>query len=54
MSAKGLADAIPGAVFAGSFEAAADYVKSRAKSGDAILTVGAGNVFQIADLLLQK
>lgn len=53
-TAKGLADAIPGAVFAGSFEAAADYVKSRAKSGDAILTVGAGNVFQIADLLLQK
>ena len=50
--AKSLADAIPGAVYAESFDAAAAYVKSHAKRGDAVLTVGAGNVFQIADLLL--
>ena len=40
-------------IFAGSFREAADIVRSMAKKGDIIITMGAGNVVDIADLLLE-
>ena len=36
------------------FEDIANYIKEHAKPGDLVLTLGAGNVNQIADLLLRK
>ena len=49
--AKDLADKIPGAVYIKEFEAIADYIKKNAKEGDIVLTMGAGNVCDIAKLL---
>ena len=49
--AKDLADKIPGAVYIKEFEAIADYIKKNAKEGDVVLTMGAGNVCDIAKLL---
>ena len=40
------------ALYAGSFREAADIVSSIAKKGDIIITMGAGNVVDIAELLL--
>jgi len=40
------------ALYAGSFQEAADIVSSIAKKGDIIITMGAGNVVDIAELLL--
>ena len=41
------------ALYAGSFQEAADIVSSIAKKGDIIITMGAGNVVDIAELLLE-
>lgn len=41
------------AIYAESFQDAADIVKSKAKKGDIIITMGAGNVDDVADLLLK-
>ena len=41
------------AIYAESFQNAADIVKSLAKKGDIIITMGAGNVDQTVDFLLQ-
>lgn len=40
--------------YAESFQAAADIIKSIAKEGDIIITMGAGNVNDVADLLIKK
>ena len=52
-----LADAINSvsrnAVYKDSLESAADYLKSKAQSGDIIITVGAGTVNKICDILLK-
>lgn len=42
----------PNALYMDDFEAIADYLLSHASSGDLIITMGAGNVNQIADILL--
>ena len=49
--AKDLADKIPGAVYIKELEDIADYIKKNAKEGDIVLTMGAGNVCDIAKLL---
>jgi UDP-N-acetylmuramate-alanine ligase len=41
------------AYYAKSFEEAAHIVKSIAKKGDTIITMGAGNVDETAELILQ-
>lgn len=41
-----------GAIYAESFQEAAELVKSMVQGGDTIITMGAGNVDQIGDLLL--
>jgi UDP-N-acetylmuramate--alanine ligase len=42
------------AEYAGSLERAVDVVLGRAESGDLILTLGAGNVWQAGDLILER
>ncbi len=52
VSAQELAAAIPGAVYKKTFEDAAAFVKEHAKRGDVVITMGAGNVYKIGDILL--
>ncbi len=52
--AKDLAEKIPGCVWFETFEEIADYVTSRAKPGDLILTIGGGNVYMCADMIVKK
>ncbi len=52
--AKDLADKINGCVWFKTFEEIADYVTEKAKDGDLIITIGGGNVYMCADLILKK
>ncbi len=51
--AKDLANKIEGAVYIKDFEDIAQYIKSNAKEGDVVLTMGAGNVCNIANLIAE-
>ena len=53
VSAKQLADKIPGAVFMKSFDEIESYIRQNAAEGDIVLTVGAGNVVDIAENLVK-
>lgn len=53
LSSKALADRIPGAVFSPDFEDLADKVRNAARPGDVVLTVGAGDIYKLGDLLLK-
>ncbi len=52
VSAQQLANAIPDAVFKKTFEEAANFIKAQAKKGDIVITMGAGDVYKIGDMLL--
>lgn len=45
---------LPEAVYAGAFDVAADYVKANAGDGDMVITMGAGDVYKTAELLINK
>ena len=45
---------IPGSVWFDSFEAIADYVVANAKAGDLILTLGGGDIYKCANLIVEK
>lgn len=47
--AKDLADKIEGSVYIKDFEDIAKYIKENAKDGDIVLTMGAGNVYEIGE-----
>lgn len=49
--AKQLADKIDNAVYIKDFEDIADYIRTNASEGDVVLTMGAGNVCDIAKLI---
>ncbi len=51
---KDLAEKIPGSVWFNSFEEVVDYVVSNAKSGDLIITLGCGDVYKVAKMMLKK
>lgn len=51
---KDLAEKIPGSVWFNTFQEMADYTMKRAQPGDLILTLGGGNIYQCADLLVEK
>lgn len=53
VTAEELANAIPGAKYAATFEEAAALARSAAHRGDIILTIGAGDVYKISELLLR-
>ncbi len=52
VSAQQLANAIPNAVYKKTFTEAADFIKAQAKRGDIVITMGAGDVYKIGDMLL--
>ena len=49
-----LAAKIPGSVWFNSFEEIADYVMEHAKPGDLILTLGGGDIYKCANLIVEK
>lgn len=49
-----LAEAVPGAVYFDSFEKIVHYVRQNAEAGDFVLTMGAGDVYKIGEMLLQE
>ncbi len=51
---KDLAEKIPGSVWFNTFEEIADYVLSNAKSGDIILTMGCGDIYKAAKIMVNK
>jgi len=51
VSSKDLADKIPGSKYMPDFDEIAEYIKKVASKGDIILTMGAGNVVNICDLI---
>lgn len=53
ISSKDLADKIDGALYFDSFEKIADYVKQNAAAGDLVVSMGAGDVFKVHQLLLK-
>ena len=54
ISSKDLAEKIPGAEFYPDFAAIAENVRKEARPGDMILTVGAGDVYKIGEMLAEK
>ena len=52
--ADDLAAKIPGTVRLNTFEEIADYVMDKAQPGDLILTLGGGDIYKCADLLVEK
>lgn len=51
--ATDLVEKIPGAVYRKTFEEMMDYVTANAKPGDLILTLGGGNIYQCAHLIVE-
>ena len=51
---KDLADKIPGSVWFKTFEEIADYVTENAQPGDLILTLGGGDVYKCANMIVDK
>ena len=54
VSSAKMAQEIDGAVSFPTFEAIADYVRKEARAGDVVVTVGAGDVFRVGELLLEE
>lgn len=49
-----LAEKIPGSVWFNTFDQVADYVLSNAEEGDLIITLGCGDIYKAAKLMIQK
>ena len=49
-----LAAKIPGSCWFDSFEEIADYVMTHAKENDLILTLGGGDIYKCANLIVEK
>lgn len=49
-----LAEKVPGSVWFGSFDEIADYVMKKAQKGDLILTLGGGDIYKCANLIVEK
>ena len=52
--AKDLADKIPNCVWFKTFEEIADYMVKSARDGDLILTLGGGDIYKCANLIVEK
>ena len=51
---KDLADKIPGSVWYNTFEEVVDYVLENAEKGDLIITLGCGDIYKAAKMMVQK
>lgn len=54
VSSGSLSDKVEGSLYFDSFEKIAEYVMSEAKSGDIVITMGAGDVYKIGGMILQQ
>ncbi|HCA71359.1 MAG TPA: UDP-N-acetylmuramate--L-alanine ligase [Ruminococcaceae bacterium] len=52
--AEDLVKKVPGAVYRKTFPEIADYVMEHVKPGDLILTMGGGNIYQCADMIVDR
>ena len=53
ISSKDLADKIDGALYIDNFDDISQYVSDNAKEGDLVVTMGAGDIFKVHNLLLK-
>ena len=53
ISSKDLADRVDGALFFETFEKIAEYINNNANEGDLVVSMGAGDVFKVHQLLLK-
>lgn len=51
---KDLADKIPGSIWFNTFEEISDYVTANAKAGDIIITLGCGDIYKAAKIMIEK
>ncbi|MCM1363851.1 MAG: UDP-N-acetylmuramate--L-alanine ligase [Faecalibacterium sp.] len=51
---KDLADKIPGSVWFNTFDEVVEHVLSRAESGDIIITLGCGDIYKAAKMMVEK
>jgi UDP-N-acetylmuramate--alanine ligase len=51
---KDLADKIPGSVWFNTFEEVCDYVLDNASAGDIVITLGCGDIYKAAKMMLGK
>ena len=51
---KDLAEKIDGSVWFPTFEEIADYVVKHAQPGDLVITLGCGDIYKAAKLMIQK
>lgn len=51
---KDLAEKIPGSVWFNTFEEVSSYVVENAKSGDIIITLGCGDIYKAAKIMIEK
>ena len=54
VSAEAMAKALPGGVYAGDFAGICEYLRGHLRAGDVLLTVGAGDVYKVGQMLLGK
>lgn len=54
IKAKDLADRVPGSVQLDTFEEICDYVLANAKEGDLVITLGCGDVYKVARMMVNK
>lgn len=54
ISSRDLAAAVPGAVYCPDFRELADRVRADLQEGDMVLTVGAGDIYRVGELLVNK
>lgn len=54
IKAKDLADKVPGSIQLDTFEEICDYVLENAKEGDLVITLGCGDVYKVARMMVNK
>ena len=54
VSSKDVADLIDGAMYMKEFSKIADYVLQNAKDGDIVITMGAGDIYKVGEMMLGK
>ncbi|MGN1420655.1 MAG: UDP-N-acetylmuramate--L-alanine ligase [Eubacterium sp.] len=54
IKAKDLADKVPGSVQLDTFEEICDYVLANAEEGDLVITLGCGDVYKVARMMVNK
>lgn len=54
ITAKNLADKVPGSVQLDTFEEICDYVLENAQDGDLVITLGCGDVYKVARMMVDK